>query len=347
MGSFAIDLAAMAFGMPRALFPVLAISVYHAGAEGKGLLYSAVSAGATVAALTTGLLTHARRLGRIVIVAVVCWGRGDRAGRADDVAVDRRCLPGAAGAADSVSAGVPLDDQPERDARCDARADVVGPSALVVTSGPRVGDVESGAVAALTSPRFSVVSGGLATIAAVRADRAGVPGARGLRRRPRVAALAVLRRVLEPRRLAERQLPARRRAVGRLVLLGLVLEGQLLGFLLGLGLAGARRSCAARRRWARGPASGAGAGRPARGPAARARPVAGRWSCAPPPAAVARRRARCAARCRRRRGTAPRASRRRCPSAGRSRRGCPWTSHPRAGRRSGRRRGTPPSRRPA
>jgi hypothetical protein len=38
---------------------------------------------------------------------------------------------------------------------------------LVVTSGPRIGDVESGAAAALTSPRFSVVSGGLATIAAV------------------------------------------------------------------------------------------------------------------------------------------------------------------------------------
>jgi len=38
---------------------------------------------------------------------------------------------------------------------------------LVVTSGPRIGDVESGAVAALTSARFSVVSGGVATIAGV------------------------------------------------------------------------------------------------------------------------------------------------------------------------------------
>jgi hypothetical protein len=36
---------------------------------------------------------------------------------------------------------------------------------LVVTSGPRVGDVESGSVAALTTPRFSVVSGGLACVA--------------------------------------------------------------------------------------------------------------------------------------------------------------------------------------
>ncbi len=37
---------------------------------------------------------------------------------------------------------------------------------LVVTGGPRLGDVEAGAVASLTSPRFSVLSGGLACVAA-------------------------------------------------------------------------------------------------------------------------------------------------------------------------------------
>ena len=56
MGSFAIDLVAMTFGMPRALFPVLSVSVYHTGASGTGLLYASVAAGATVAALTTGWL---------------------------------------------------------------------------------------------------------------------------------------------------------------------------------------------------------------------------------------------------------------------------------------------------
>ena len=50
LGSFAVDLVAMTFGMPRALFAVLAVSVYHAGAGGTGILYSAVSAGATLAA---------------------------------------------------------------------------------------------------------------------------------------------------------------------------------------------------------------------------------------------------------------------------------------------------------
>jgi hypothetical protein len=35
---------------------------------------------------------------------------------------------------------------------------------LVVTSGPRVGDIEAGTVASLASPRLSVLSGGLACI---------------------------------------------------------------------------------------------------------------------------------------------------------------------------------------
>ncbi len=74
LGSFAIDLVAMTFGMPRALFAVLAVSVYHAGAAGTGVLYSAVSVGATVAAIMTGWLSHVRRLGLIVIWAVIAWG---------------------------------------------------------------------------------------------------------------------------------------------------------------------------------------------------------------------------------------------------------------------------------
>ncbi|HEU0317163.1 MAG TPA: hypothetical protein VFR49_07535, partial [Solirubrobacteraceae bacterium] len=39
-----------------------------------GLLYAAVAVGATAAALTTGWLERARRLGRIVLVAVIVWG---------------------------------------------------------------------------------------------------------------------------------------------------------------------------------------------------------------------------------------------------------------------------------
>lgn len=84
MGSFAIDLVAMTFGMPRALFAVLALTVYDAGATGTGLLYASVSAGAVVAALSTGWVEHARWLGRIVALlpdTPAAGFAGERAGR--------------------------------------------------------------------------------------------------------------------------------------------------------------------------------------------------------------------------------------------------------------------------
>jgi MFS family permease len=166
LGSFAIDLLAMTFGMPRALFAVLSVSVYHAGAAGTGLLYAAVAAGATVAALTTGWLSHARRLGLIVIWSVVAWGAAIAlAGLAGSLWLAAALLA-IAGAADSVSAvcrsTINQTVTPDH-----MRGRMSSVFSLVVTSGPRLGDIEAGSVAALTSPRFSVVSGGLACVVGV------------------------------------------------------------------------------------------------------------------------------------------------------------------------------------
>jgi MFS family permease len=168
MGSFAIDLMAMTFGMPRALFPVLSVSVYHAGAEGTGLLFAAVSVGATIAALTTGWLEHARRLGLIVAWAVAVWGAAIAlAGLAGSLAL-AAVLLAVAGAADSVSAVCrsTINQTVTPDAMRGRMSSVFS---LVVTSGPRLGDVESGAVAGLAGARFSVTSGGLACLVGVGA----------------------------------------------------------------------------------------------------------------------------------------------------------------------------------
>jgi MFS family permease len=166
LGSFAIDLLAMTFGMPRALFAVLSVSVYHTGAGGTGLLYASVAAGATVAALTTGWLAHARRLGRIVIWAVVAWGVAIALAGAAGSLWLAAALLALAGAADSISAvcrsSINQSVTPDH-----LRGRMSSVFTLVVTSGPRLGDVESGSVAALTSARTSVISGGLACVAGV------------------------------------------------------------------------------------------------------------------------------------------------------------------------------------
>ena len=175
VGSFAADLVAMTFGMPRALFPVLSLTVYHAGAVGTGALYASVALGATVAALTTGWLEHARWLGRIVIGAVVVWGVAVAAAGLFTSIWIAAALFAVAGAADSVSAvcrsTISQTLTPDH-----LRGRMSSVFLLVVTSGPRLGDVESGAVASLVSPRFSVVSGGLACAAGVGVVALAFPG---------------------------------------------------------------------------------------------------------------------------------------------------------------------------
>jgi MFS family permease len=163
---FVMDLSAMTFGMPRALFPVLSLTVYHAGAAGSGLLYAAVAAGSTVAALSTGWMSHARYLGRIVLFAVGFWGIFIAAAGLVDNLWPAAALFALAGAADSVSAVCRSTMMqvltPDR-----MRGRISSVFSLVVAGGPRLGDVESGTVATLATPAFSVVSGGLICLASV------------------------------------------------------------------------------------------------------------------------------------------------------------------------------------
>src|ERR1700678_1302443 len=74
LGAYVIDVNAMVFGMPRALFPALAATVFGRGATTVGLLYAAPGAGALVGALTTGWVGRVRCQGLAVICAVIVWG---------------------------------------------------------------------------------------------------------------------------------------------------------------------------------------------------------------------------------------------------------------------------------
>jgi MFS family permease len=167
-GSFAIDLVAMTFGMPRALFAVLALTVYHAGAGGTGLLYAAVALGGTLAVLTSGWIARARRLGRIVIFAVICWGAGIAGAGLVRTIAPAIVLLSIAGYADGVSAFCrsTINQTVTPD---ELRGRMSSVFSLVVTSGPRLGDIESGLVAGLTSALTSVLSGGIACVLGVGA----------------------------------------------------------------------------------------------------------------------------------------------------------------------------------
>jgi MFS family permease len=164
MSTFVIDLIAMIFGLPRALFPFLIVEQFHRTPEAIGLLFAAPALGALLGALTSGWTGRIRRQGLAVIVSVAAWG----------VAIAAFGLSGTwlwlgltmlaiAGWADVVSAIFRVTilqmAAPDR-----LRGRLFGIHILVVTGGPRLGDVEAGLVARLASPTISVVSGGIACV---------------------------------------------------------------------------------------------------------------------------------------------------------------------------------------
>jgi len=164
--TFYVDLIAMIFGLPRALFPVLAATRFGGGSETVGLLFSSAAIGALLGALTGGWVRHVRRQGLAVLWAVVVWGLGIIAfGLSGPLGVAVACLA-VAGAADVISAifrGTILQtNTPDA-----LRGRLSGIHTFVVAGGPRIGDFEAGVVAAVFTPTVSVVSGGVACVVGV------------------------------------------------------------------------------------------------------------------------------------------------------------------------------------
>jgi MFS family permease len=175
--TFLIDIIAMVFGMPRALFPFLAATRFHAGATVTGLLFAAPAVGALVGAATTGWVGRIRHQGAAVLWAVAIWGLGITAfGLVDSLWLALLFLS-VAGGADVISA-VFRNTILQLSVPDALRGRLSGIHILVVTGGPRLGDLEAGVVASAFSPTFSVVSGGLLCVAGTAAVAILVPAFR-------------------------------------------------------------------------------------------------------------------------------------------------------------------------
>lgn len=165
-GTFVIDINAMVFGMPRALFPELGSRVFGGGASTVGLLYAAPGVGALIGALGSGWVGRIRRQGYAVLVAVALWGLAIAGFGLSPWLWLALVLLAIAGAADVISAvfrnTILQLSVPDR-----LRGRLSAVHIAVVAGGPRLGDTESGAVSALVGARASVVSGGLACLAGV------------------------------------------------------------------------------------------------------------------------------------------------------------------------------------
>ena len=172
IGTYLVDMAAMFFGMPMALFPELAQR--YGGSAALGALYAAPSVGAFLATVTSGWTGRVHRHGRAITLAAGAWGLAIVGfGLAPWLWLALLALA-AAGSADMVS-GIFRMSIWNRTIPDHLRGRLASIEMLSYTSGPLLGNAEAGAAASLLGVRASVVSGGVLCVVAVAGTAAALP----------------------------------------------------------------------------------------------------------------------------------------------------------------------------
>jgi MFS family permease len=164
IGTYVVDMVAMTFATPMALFPSMAEK--WGGAKSLGWLYSAMAMGFLASTLISGWSRKVDRHGVAVIAGATVWGIAIVAlGFAEGFFAALLCLA-LAGAGDNVSAifrGTIWNETIPGD----LRGRLAGVEMISYLSGPLIGNVRAGWVASLSSNRVSIVSGGLICIAGI------------------------------------------------------------------------------------------------------------------------------------------------------------------------------------
>ena len=173
--SFLLDLIAMVFGMPRALFPQIAHESFGGPTEGGlafALLFAAIPAGAVLGGVFSGWVSRVRSQGLAVVVAILVWGGAITAfGAAVGLAHGAGgpwlglavAMLVAGGAADMASAAFRM-SMLQASATDEVRGRLQGIFIVVVAGGPRIADVAHGGVASLAGTTTAAAGGGVLVV---------------------------------------------------------------------------------------------------------------------------------------------------------------------------------------
>ncbi|MCW2516794.1 MAG: transporter permease [Mycobacterium sp.] len=169
--SFVVDLIAMIFGMPRALFPQMAHESFGGPVEGgsaMAYLSAAIAVGAVAGGIFSGWLPRIQRQGLAVVVAIVVWGvamvgfglaAGFANGHAGALLWIALAFLAIGGAADMVSSAF-RSTILQQAASDDLRGRLQGVFTVVVAGGPRLADAVHGASAAVVGTTVAAAGGG-------------------------------------------------------------------------------------------------------------------------------------------------------------------------------------------
>ncbi|WP_209325134.1 MFS transporter [Brevibacterium renqingii] len=192
MVSLLVDVIAMVFGMPRALFPQIAAETFDGPDEGGivfSLLFAALAGGSALAGIFSGWVSRVERQGLAVIVAIVVWGSAMVVfGLSLEVASSLWTLAlvvalfglALGGGADIVSSAF-RSTMLQEAATDDMRGRMQGVFIVVVAGGPRLADILHGSVAEATGTTVAAAGGGLAVIVLVLACAVVFPAFRSYR----------------------------------------------------------------------------------------------------------------------------------------------------------------------
>jgi MFS family permease len=188
--SFVVDIIAMVFGMPRALFPEIADTDFGGAPEGGivfALLFAAIPAGAVLGGVLSGWVSRVEAQGRAVVACIVVWGSaitgfGVAVGLADlggrrwlhAMLVVALLMLMLGGAADMASAAFRT-SMLQSAAADEVRGRLQGVFIVVVVGGPRVADTLHGATAAAVGTAAAAAGGGVLVVVGVVVAALAVP----------------------------------------------------------------------------------------------------------------------------------------------------------------------------
>jgi hypothetical protein len=172
--TFVVDIIAMTFAWPQAVFPQLSLTRFAGSANSLGWLFAGISIGALVMGLTSGWVTRVDRQGAAVLGAIAVWGLAIVGfGFAPALWIAVLCLA-VAGAGDMVSA-VLRTSMLQIAAPEGMRGRMQGVFIVVVAGGPRLGDLRAGALASAAGVTVAMVSGGVVIVVAMAVVAVVVP----------------------------------------------------------------------------------------------------------------------------------------------------------------------------
>ena len=178
--TFVVDIIAMLFAWPQAVFPELSETRFEGTPNSLGWLFIGISVGALLMGLTSGWVSRVDRQGAVVLGAIVVWALAIIGfGLAPSLWLAVLCLA-VAGAGDMVSA-VLRTSMLQEAAPDEMRGRMQGVFLVVVAGGPRLGDLRAGAMASAAGVSVAMVSGGVIVVVAMLVVALLVPSFRRFR----------------------------------------------------------------------------------------------------------------------------------------------------------------------